>query len=1003
MSIIWENDKNRPVCFWSWNGDITDSEIKKQLLEFADKHIGGVVIHSRAGLKIQYMGERWFAAYKYAVSLAESLDIEVWIYDEDGWPSGFAGGMIPALGTDYQLKYVGYNFGDAYLQNATDNCHIIGLYKPLPNGRYEYKQNEDAIEKEDIVFWYTANPDYVDLLNSKVTDAFIAYTHERYAEKLGKWFGTVIKGFFTDEPQMNCSGYAWSIELPQEFENNTGLSLLDNLWMIAVDVKESHKFRYELWKTISGLYNKNYVKKLSDWCAKHSLMQTGHFPAEDGLVQQLSCCGDVMQHYYQMQLPGIDHLGDRVASPVLMKQVSSISNQFNDGSVLSETFGCAGWGVSFKELAWIWGGQSVLGITKPCYHLSAYSIEGRRKRDYPAFYSYQEPWWESFHNFDNWMIELNHLMTEGKRDLHTLVLSPMVNVMSEYKDPWHDNTAIANISAQFRILIENLLDCQLDFEIGNEALICEKALVANGVLTLGNCKYDTVFVPEIRFITPELLQILSEFAFEGGCLYFCGGKPEHLIDGTKLDTQNIPGNIIANRGKTIEKMIECQDIKRFGTVCSIYDNRPIDGIYMHTRTLKDGKRVHIWSKNHFPGGKFVFRSDGIFDVYKYDIQTGKEVILKTTYSLGESFTVIELNEKDNLILNFREHKLCKKHYAEILSSQKISDIKIIDSEKNCLVIDKARISTGIGFSELQPVIWFNDELYSPERTEPLDITVRYCFNCDSALDTSDVELCFEDEESKQLTVNGIIIAAGRKGWWIDKCIGVYEIGEQLHSGENVIDISYNIPVLNKHIGEEAFESELNRFYYPVELESVYIRGNFDVIADESIDDKITCLQVGGKFSLAPATEKRCGDLTRQNMWFYRGNVKYKIMLPDNSTRENASVRLHYHGTAVVLRYGDKCLTSFKQPVVFQLESDVKSVEVEIIGTNRNLLGPHHHIDGDCPLVTPYTFIGKNAGFEQFTTPWLYSKPKYTEKYGFIPYGLEKIELVHWEDVLIEGV
>ena len=80
------------VCFWSWNDHITREEICRQLEEFADGRFTGVIVHSRCGLRIPYLGKEWFELYTVVVKEAKRLQLELWIYDEDGWPSGFGGG-----------------------------------------------------------------------------------------------------------------------------------------------------------------------------------------------------------------------------------------------------------------------------------------------------------------------------------------------------------------------------------------------------------------------------------------------------------------------------------------------------------------------------------------------------------------------------------------------------------------------------------------------------------------------------------------------------------------------------------------------------------------------------------------------------------------------------------------------------------------------------------------------------------------------------------------------
>ena len=50
------------------------------------------------------------------------------------------------------------------------------------------------------------NPARPDVLNPEAMRAFVRSTHERYAEKLGEFFGTLIKGIFSDEPSFL---YVW--------------------------------------------------------------------------------------------------------------------------------------------------------------------------------------------------------------------------------------------------------------------------------------------------------------------------------------------------------------------------------------------------------------------------------------------------------------------------------------------------------------------------------------------------------------------------------------------------------------------------------------------------------------------------------------------------------------------------------------------------------------------------------------------------------------------------
>ncbi|HNS06138.1 MAG TPA: hypothetical protein PKH53_09050, partial [Candidatus Saccharicenans sp.] len=86
----------RPVPLWVWNDLMNVEVIKEQLADFKDKGFGGVFVHPRPGLITPYLSEEWLSLFKEAVKTGRELGLKVWIYDENSYPSGFAGGLVPA-------------------------------------------------------------------------------------------------------------------------------------------------------------------------------------------------------------------------------------------------------------------------------------------------------------------------------------------------------------------------------------------------------------------------------------------------------------------------------------------------------------------------------------------------------------------------------------------------------------------------------------------------------------------------------------------------------------------------------------------------------------------------------------------------------------------------------------------------------------------------------------------------------------------------------------------
>lgn len=92
----FENPPNayRSLPFWAWNDDLEEEELNRQVKQMKEQGMGGFFIHSRDGLETVYMGQEWMELVRSTVETAEALDMQAWLYDEDRWPSGFAGDLF---------------------------------------------------------------------------------------------------------------------------------------------------------------------------------------------------------------------------------------------------------------------------------------------------------------------------------------------------------------------------------------------------------------------------------------------------------------------------------------------------------------------------------------------------------------------------------------------------------------------------------------------------------------------------------------------------------------------------------------------------------------------------------------------------------------------------------------------------------------------------------------------------------------------------------------------
>ncbi len=82
------------IYFWAINDDCGPVATKAMLDGFEKANVAAVVLHPRAGLELPYAGDDWFAYIKHIVDECKKRNLQVWLYDEDPYPSGNVGGRL---------------------------------------------------------------------------------------------------------------------------------------------------------------------------------------------------------------------------------------------------------------------------------------------------------------------------------------------------------------------------------------------------------------------------------------------------------------------------------------------------------------------------------------------------------------------------------------------------------------------------------------------------------------------------------------------------------------------------------------------------------------------------------------------------------------------------------------------------------------------------------------------------------------------------------------------
>ena len=868
--------KYRPIPFWSWNEKLEVEETKRQVNIMNDNGYGGYFMHARGGLQTEYLGEDWFENVKAAVTEGGSLGMRPFAYDENGWPSGFGGGIVNGMGVEYQQKY---------LRMEEENIH-----------------NDTFITKNgDHYFYYDINPFYVDTLDKKVIKEFINSTYAPYYER----FGNRIEGFFTDEPQISRNGIPWSFVFEEEYKTRYDENILEHLEELFLPIGDYKHTRIKFWKMVTDLFSSAFMKQIYDWCGERGLKLTGHLVLEDNIESQVVSNGACMPHYEYFHIPGMDWLGRWVYDVLTIHQLGSAAAQLGKQQVLSETFALCGHNVSFAELKGIYEWQMVRGVNLLCQHLEGYSLRGIRKRDYPPAMYYQQPWWDEYGKWNDAMSRVGMILTESKVKADVLLMHPQTTAWTIYDDVNFDG--LKNLTKQFINSIRRLENKHILFHLGDETLMERHARVEDGKLIIGEQKYSKVIKENCEFLLPNTQKLLEEFAKQGGEIVTVDDiEPQNVISD-----ESITYTTRYTNEYKIHYFVNTSDQEKQTTVN--VNGKQLD---IYSGELCEFNGVHTFE----PWGSLLIFEDG-------SLNTEYKEINETPVFLDGEFKVAQN------VLNTITLDRCDYYFDGVLE------------EENGYVLNIA------------------------ERANKLErkVAVHQDYKVEFKVVPSVLYLVTESPEQFKITVNGTEIAKEVTGYFCDKSFKKIDIAEYVIKGRNVISFDCDFVQSEKFYKDLknafVFESEKNKLAYDMEIEAVYLLGDFGVETNgvwTSLENN--AYRYKGDFALARMPETvSLKNMEQNGFTFFCGALELEGEIEVGG--ENPVLMLDLFGVnAVKAEIGD-----FKKTVLTDnmlrldgITEGTHKIKLTLINNLRNLLGPHHLKVGESWGVGPGQFFKENC-------------------------------------------
>ncbi len=964
--------KYRPIPFWSWNEKLHTDETVWQIDQMEQAGLGGYFMHARGGLQTEYIGEEWMDNIKCGIHEGKERGMSAWGYDENGWPSGFGDGAVNGLGVKYQQKYLRCEPVEEKRESDFTICCI-----PF-EGKWAH-------------LYYDVNPFYVDTLDAAVIAEFIQRVHVTYTEELDEDFAA-MDGFFTDEPQISRNGIPWSFVLPEHYRKRYGEELLPLLPLLFFEAEGYERVRFRFWQLVRDLFTDAFCKQLYQWCEEHGTRLTGHMVLEETLGSQLTPNGACMPNYEYMHIPGMDWLGRDVWPCATAVQVASVAHQTGKKQVLSETFALCGWNVSFEELKRVYEWQMVRGINLLCQHLEGYSLRGIRKRDYPATLFYQQPWWSEYRKLNDAFSRLGMLLSEGAVRFETLVLHPMSSAWICFN--CKDNGLLSELDRQFAQTLNILEENQIQYDLGDERLIQLHGSVSDGLFTVGQMRYRVVVVPDALNLAAETVDLLEQFQAEGGKLIFgnripemVGGVPSDRVKklakkGLVADSLQAMADAVPSAVRPIHITEKSGNLSGVASTVRCFEEEQMTMYYVvNTSTEKRELCIDVAGKS---AGRFDYGSGEILPIIQSE-ENGRLSIPVTLVGMGSVVLFVYRSEKPEL-------KCCATKQLRPLNPCLNGVWQIAEADPNAITLDYCDYYfDGVLQGKRKPVNNIQEEACHLER--PVDVDMIFYLNVAQKPSTP-IYLVLETPEKFAVSVNGKQISKTDCGYYRDKSFRKIDISDAVTVGENQIKLSIHFTqseTVYENIKKSLqFESEKNKLTYDTEIEAIYVVGDFGVetLGEFTELDK-DAVRYDGGFAVAemPKTVKT-GDLTRQKFPFFSGRMvlKNKVSLRAEEIANRSLLFTKRGATVVKVRVnGAEASTILWQPYEADLSGLLREgeneIEVELIGTLRNLLGPHHLQEGECYCVGPSCFF-------EYSDVWCGGKNIFwDDRYCFVEYGL----------------
>lgn len=646
--------------FWFWNGDLDPDELLRQLGEMDAQGVKGVIVCARQGLKVPYLSEAWFDRVRLVAAEAQRRGMDLWLYDEQPYPSLAGGGRVALEHPEFEAREMHWQTFEVGPGEAVEKPLGFGrsiclrAYPLAADGQPDWARGRDLADHvgtlfDEEVFHETGLTAYnrkrflactpydrldwrapagsrwrvyafreipvrdhkyfdkfVDPLNPGAVRFFLETTHDRYARALGPWFGTVVKGVFTDEIHpigFEGEGIPWSPLLPALVAEKTGWRLAEVMPSLVDDgFPGAARIRYDFMNTVVDQFMASYDEQVHDWCRRRGVLFIGEKPIlRSEQLDHFDIPGIDAGHQKAGGLPEV-HPARYRANPRILASAARFAGR---DRCLCEAFHSIGWGLDLQDMKWTYDWLALQGVNLFVNHASYYTTQALTKHDAPPSSFVQMPWWTHQHLLSDYAARLVKTTDFRRRRPRIVLVDP---VTSGWTVAFGQAEVRKEVLEAFAEAQRTLFEAHLDFWVVDPRRLAGATIDRTGrvpVLRIGDQGFDGLVLPPLRNLEPAALAAASAWALAGGKIWACGPLPTEAIDARG------PGPLTVTwQGPTaaLPAALEAADLRDFSVLSQ---GKECPGVFALRFEGPTGPHVFLQNPQAAPRSVEIrFREDG---------------------------------------------------------------------------------------------------------------------------------------------------------------------------------------------------------------------------------------------------------------------------------------------------------------------------------------------------------------------------------------------------------